>query len=474
MSQIQNPEDEENANAILLAARCHHLDHLRSFLQTGSANVQDPETGSSPLHMAISSLGPSDDDDEEQAPQLTNGHGSNSGNQEEDHPKLTHVSTISTDKLEAAKQTVALLFQNGAIWNDLDKKGETPGCIAHRLGLMEIYDLIVDAGVRAEILLSRLEEYERLDDEDENDEENNVLEVPDQQQEQYPSTENQDAVTSKEGEGCKAVPTNEDYLQSNLTFSKDRILDEDKNGVMMAWETDIMKRSADLLFSSLSSTSVIDSTNTAQNQSNHEERRPGEESETTEQLSEQADPTNIRTEEIHEIRVLNIGHGMGIIDRYIQTHYHPSAHHIVEAHPSILTKLSDEGWNNKKGVMIHAGRWQDVLPELLEQGEMFDVIYFDTFAEDYSALRRFFQEFVTGLLSSDGEGGRWGFFNGLGADRRVCYDVYTKVRSSLSFPSSRPNSRRSRAYSSAWDVSLACQHVICGCSIPWLSIILGL
>ena len=54
----------------------------------------------------------------------------------------------------------------------------------------------------------------------------------------------------------------------------------------------------------------------------------------------------------------------------------------------------------------------------------FDAIYFDTFAEDYKAFRMFFEEHVIALLKPEG---RWSFFHGLGADRRVCYDVYTKV-----------------------------------------------
>ncbi|KAI4263812.1 MAG: hypothetical protein L6R42_001053, partial [Xanthoria sp. 1 TBL-2021] len=70
----------------------------------------------------------------------------------------------------------------------------------------------------------------------------------------------------------------------------------------------------------------------------------------------------------------------------------------------------------------------DILPSLIENEEdgtmLFDVIYFDTFAEPYSALRTFFEDFVIGLLD---DGGRWGYFNGLGADRQVCYDVYGKV-----------------------------------------------
>src|SRR5437588_3197588 len=112
------------------------------------------------------------------------------------------------------------------------------------------------------------------------------------------------------------------------------------------------------------------------------------------------------------LRVLNIGFGMGIIDTFFQSHS-PSSHHIIEAHPSIISSMRDKGWHAKPNVVIHEGRWQDVLPKLLEEGVTFDAIYFDTFAEDYSQLRKFFEEFAVGLLESDG---RLGFFNGLGAD----------------------------------------------------------
>jgi protein arginine N-methyltransferase 2 len=151
---------------------------------------------------------------------------------------------------------------------------------------------------------------------------------------------------------------------------------------MMAWETTLMKRSAELLL-----------------------------------------PTP-------NLRVLNIGHGMGIIDGIFQSKS-PSSHHIIEAHLDVLKRMREEGWNDKPGVVVHEGRWQDVVPELIEKGEMFDAIYFDTFAEEYKALREFFTEYVIGLLDpsggDNGDGGRFGFFNGMGADRQVCYDVYTKV-----------------------------------------------
>lgn len=61
----------------------------------------------------------------------------------------------------------------------------------------------------------------------------------------------------------------------------------------------------------------------------------------------------------------------------------------------------------------------------MSKGDVFDGIYFDTFAEDYSQLKTFFTEYVISLLSPDA--GRFSFFHGLGADRRISYDVYTRV-----------------------------------------------
>ena len=42
----------------------------------------------------------------------------------------------------------------------------------------------------------------------------------------------------------------------------------------------------------------------------------------------------------------------------------------------------------------------------------------------YKDLKELFTEHVIGLLDSKG---LFGFYNGLGADRQICYDVYTKV-----------------------------------------------
>ena len=245
------------------------------------------------------------------------------------------------------------------------------------------------------MLLNRLDGYEELDEADDQ----TVAERKEDEQTGHVTTSEDDqpseivifgnppgaaALNAPDTDPHVSDVNGSSYLRSHLTFQHDRLLDEDRNGVMMAWETGIMKRSAQSLV-----------------------------------------PTT-------GLRVLNVGHGMGIIDDFFQAKS-PASHHIIEAHPAVLEKMRHDGWLNKANVTIHADRWQDVLPKLLEENVMFDAIYFDTFAEDYKALREFFSEYVIGLLDAqggpDGEGGKWGFFNGLGADRQICYDVYTKASS---------------------------------------------
>lgn len=394
---VQEAGSEVEAQVILLAASHHDIESLRTLLRTGSASVQDPETGFTPLHAAIAAC-------EHSSNGLVDGESPNrhvNGTANEEHSN-----TIRSD-VEAAAKTLRLLLQNGAVWNDVDKNDETPGCLALRLGLKELYEIMVDAGVRAEMLLNRLDEYEQLAGSDDEEDGGQESEKKDGEVITPSSVQQQDL--DNDGENVPEI-NNEGYLQSSLHFQDGRILDSAGNGVMMAWETDMMKRSADLLVP-----------------------RPG-------------------------LRILNIGHGMGIIDTFFQDK-NPSAHHIVEAHTGILERMKKDGWYDKQNVTIHEGRWQDVVPNIIEQGILFDAIYFDTFAEDYKALRDFFSDCVLGLLD---DGGKFGFFNGLGAgehdpfprtisfsskraypvfsprgqrdgltrlitDRQICYDVYGKV-----------------------------------------------
>ncbi|KAF3051341.1 Arginine N-methyltransferase 2 [Didymella keratinophila] len=367
-------ETDLSTQSILLAAANHDIPSLRNLLRNTSANVQDAETGFTPLHAAIAACEP---DEDSQTAGTSNGSNGDARSAEQDN-------------VEAATKTIKLLFENGAIWNDLDANGETRGCIALRLGLKELYELCVDAGVRAELLLSRMDQYQLLmggdsdDEEDDDDEENEATtETGDVAATEDTATEDVEILDiSQETVPGDESTENPNYLASNLTFDRDRLTDEAGNGVMMEWERKLMSRSAELIAPASG------------------------------------------------LRVLNVGHGMGIIDGILQDKQ-PKAHHIIEAHPDVLKRMKEQGWDKKPGVVIHEGRWQDVVPGLIEKGELFDGIYFDTFAEEYSALREFFTEHVIGLLDPsggpDGEGGKFGFFNGMGADRQIVYDVYGKI-----------------------------------------------
>ncbi|KAF2790629.1 arginine N-methyltransferase 2 [Melanomma pulvis-pyrius CBS 109.77] len=349
-------EDILLAKRIISASERHDLPALKILLEKGSANVQDPTAtvASSPLHAAIVACGKAED-----------------GKEVDD----------------AAVSTVELLLQNGAIWNDLNKEDDTPGCIALRLGQKKIYDIMVDAGVRAELLFAKMEALglgqaeveENVEVEVEVEKEDSRAEEPAAKKQKISNGDAKPVEETIADNADKVLDDvsldNKAYLKSQLRYKPGILLDSSDNAVMMDWETQIMQRHATTLI-----------------------------------------PTS-------GLRVMNVGHGMGIVDTAIQTH-DPAEHHIVEAHPQVHQRLREQGWYDKPNVTIHEGRWQDVLPKLVERGVVLDAIYYDTFAEDYSALREFFAEYVVQLLDSNG---KFGWYNGLGADRQICYDVYTKV-----------------------------------------------
>lgn len=394
---------DTTTDEILLAATNHDLDKLRQLLgsDVGAANVQDPDTGFAPLHAAIASC-EADDEDMQDA---------------DGQEGPINGAALSE---ESCLETVKLLFENGAIWNELDHNDETPGCIAHRLGLKTVYEAIVQAGMRAELLFNRLDAFAPLfgedsdEEEEEEDEDDKIdgfepspagVDVPaatgngdlHDPVEGFEPTPNASKDVVDEEEDDSSVPiliqTNDkgeviqptelanpdvnsaEYLASDLQYSGDRLLDSDKNAVMMEWETEIMVKSVEKMVP-----------------------KSG-------------------------LKTLNVGYGMGIIDRAFLAK-DPAMHHIIEAHPQVHQRMREHGMYDKPNVTVHEGRWQDVLPKLLEEGVVLDGIYFDTFAEDYKDLKMFFQDYVIALLDSKGI---FGFFNGLGADRQVCYDVYTRI-----------------------------------------------
>lgn len=89
--------------------------------------------------------------------------------------------------------------------------------------------------------------------------------------------------------------------------------------------------------------------------------------------------------------------------------------------------MKERGWYEKPGVTILEGKWQDYLDNesLLSVGG-FDIVYTDTFSEDYGDLHRFF-EYLPNLLA--GPGSRFSFFNGLGATSEPLHHDHTCLTS---------------------------------------------
>jgi len=188
-----------------------------------------------------------------------------------------------------------------------------------------------------------------------------------------------------------AAASTEAFLSSRLKFTKDPhgqeicLLDvgDQEIGVMMGWESEIMQET------------VIKLCN------NHEYIDRG-------------------------LKILNIGFGLGMIDTLFQSlPTPPSQHIIVEPHPDVLQHMKDLGWYDKKYVKILEGKWQDFVDSnvILDIGG-FDVIYTDTFSENYKDLHQFFTHIPELLADSTS---RFGFFNGLGATNALFYDVYTHL-----------------------------------------------
>jgi tetratricopeptide (TPR) repeat protein len=117
--------------------------------------------------------------------------------------------------------------------------------------------------------------------------------------------------------------TEQEYLNSDLTFTEDKILTPDGFEVMMEWERPIMERSAEIV------------------------------------CHNQGD-------------VLNVGFGMAIIDSAIQRRG-VTSHTIIEAHPQVVRR-AEEWARDKKAVTIIPSTWQNALESL----KPFDGIYFDT------------------------------------------------------------------------------------------------
>jgi len=79
-----------------------------------------------------------------------------------------------------------------------------------------------------------------------------------------------------------------------------------------------------------------------------------------------------------------------------------------------------DGWNQKPNIKLCHGKWQDVVPQLIQEGVQLDGIFFDTYGEHFMDLEDF-HRLVPQLLSKPN--GVYSFFNGLAPDNLFFHGV---------------------------------------------------
>jgi protein arginine N-methyltransferase 2 len=218
-----------------------------------------------------------------------------------------------------------LLMQVGKIpWNVVNLDGKSVGEAAKENGHLDLYQDLVSNGVRTEFVLTLLGQK--------------VVEDGDLIMKLEGTESGDNPLEELSPKQVHNIVSNSEYLERKLEYTPDgaQLLDSDKNAVMMGWETPLMELHCKVIA-----------------------------------------PSKGR-------RVLNVGFGLGIIDRMLQEQ-EPTLHTIIEAHPDVYRKMIADGWDQKPGVQILFGRWQDVIDQL----QVYDGIFFDTFGEYYDDLKQF-------------------------------------------------------------------------------------
>ncbi|KAG8891169.1 Arginine N-methyltransferase 2, partial [Tulasnella sp. 417] len=227
-----------------------------------------------------------------------------------------------------SSELLSFLLEEGAVWNavmdcksfSVDNMGNTAGDIAISTNNQECYDVIRDAGIRSEFILRALGDHVG------------------------------DAVLKTDDE--TAAASTDAFLASSLRYTTDEngqevcmvdAGDGEEVGVMMGWEQPIMDETVRQLCAG------------------HATGSEG-------------------------LSILNVGFGLGMIDTLFQNlPVRPQLHVIIEAHPDVLEHMQSKGWYDKPGVVVLEGKWQDFIDsEDLSGFGGFDVIYTDTFSEEYS------------------------------------------------------------------------------------------
>ncbi|BEI82606.1 hypothetical protein CcaverHIS002_0304740 [Cutaneotrichosporon cavernicola] len=165
------------------------------------------------------------------------------------------------------------------------------------------------------------------------------------------------------------------FLKSQLKWEmgedgRERVLDADGNGVMMGWEEPLMR----------------------------------------EHVRHMTDHICAKDKGGDGMSILNVGFGLGIVDRLFQA-TQPLHHVIIEAHPQVLAYMKSKGVYEWPGVRVLEGRWQDFVGERM--GELIE-----------ANLKAFF-EVLPDILEA--EHGIFSFWNGLGATNPTIYAVSSSL-----------------------------------------------
>ena len=369
--------------------------------------------------------------------------------------------------LRGSLPVVRLLIQAGHPWHAVDDQKKTGAELAMEHGHHHVYQYLLEEGVRSEMILglagrsassskalgdttgtmgrSNASSDHQVTDDGAAD--GDADDHRHQTDTQAPPPTAAAASVHFQYDPNGAPPAT--YLDQSISYQDHVLVDEEKNAVMMSWEGPLMLRHAALLCQSAHLTH-IPYTHPGKVVPPLEEVR---QSSRASALQEPAIPPCTEQEPPSVLRVLNVGFGLGMIDSYIQwfltrnktLHPHMVCHHyIVEAHPGVLEEMERKGWTSSSndgdndddeataaaaaGVHLHIlpGRWQEVLPRLLEEeGVQLDGIFFDTFGEDYEALREW-HELVPDLLACHDQA-VYTFFNGLGGTNPFFHDVYCQL-----------------------------------------------
>ncbi|TFK54424.1 hypothetical protein OE88DRAFT_1193996 [Heliocybe sulcata] len=292
---------------------------------------------------------------------------------EEEGMSALHAAAYVQDE-----EWIRVLIDKGATWNLVDKFGNTAGDIALSFNNAACYEPIRNAGIRSELLLAHLSSNSSL-----------------------PASTFLLKATDTSATGSTST-----FLSSPLEFKTDEHGQEvcvvtvvkedgekDEVGVMMGWERPIMQETVERLCIG------------------HPRLNSG-------------------------LRILNVGFGLGIVDTLFQSlPTRPANHTIIEPHSSVLAHMRAKEWHSKPGVRVVEGTWQDKIEEIIKSGEKYDVVYTDTFSEDYTELYKFFKLLPSLLADSLS---RFSFFNGLGATSMILILFLVMLPFHLCLPTTDP------------------------------------